>query len=145
MRIRASVSSARKRLECSRSSSLSAALLSTRTGVNARLSEALSEARITQRKGGETLLFLSFFFSLDSNVALFLPVSLDSRIGSGDCLSTEHVPWRPAPERLRAVLQDPDNADLPKELQAERRRHESGVRCTGHGCPRIGRPCQQAR
>ena len=47
------------------------------------------------------------------------------RIGSGDCLSTEHVPWRPAPERLRAVLQDPDNADLPKELQAERRRHES--------------------
>ena len=47
------------------------------------------------------------------------------RLGSGDCLSTEHVPWRPAPERLRAVLQDPDNADLPKELQAERRRHES--------------------
>ena len=46
------------------------------------------------------------------------------RLGSGDCLSTEHVPWRPAPERLRAVLQDTERADLPKELQAERRRHE---------------------
>jgi hypothetical protein len=42
-----------------------------------------------------------------------------------DCLSTEHVPWRPAPERLRAVLQDTDSADLQKELLAERRRHES--------------------
>ena len=47
------------------------------------------------------------------------------RLGSGDCLSTEHVPWRPAPERLRAVLQDTDSADLQKELLAERRRHES--------------------
>ena len=47
------------------------------------------------------------------------------RLGSGDCLSTEHVPWRPAPERLKAVLQDPENAALQKELQAERRRHES--------------------
>ena len=68
------------------------------------------------------------------------------RLGSGDCLSTEHVPWRPAPERLRAVLQDTDSADLQKELLAERRRHESrgemcGVRLPG----RIGRPCQQAR
>ena len=57
------------------------------------------------------------------------------RLGSGDCLSTEHVPWRPAPERLRAVLQDPENADLPKELQAERRRHESRGEMCGARLP----------
>ena len=60
-------------------------------------------------------------------------------------MSTEHVPWRPAPERLRAVLQDTESADLQKELQAERRGAMSlGGRCVGYGCPPIGRPCQQA-
>eukprot|EP00964_Phaeocystis_antarctica_P056583 scaffold33393_cov62-Phaeocystis_antarctica.AAC.1 len=29
------------------------------------------------------------------------------RLGSGDCLSTEHVPWRPSPRDLKAALQAP--------------------------------------
>ena len=68
------------------------------------------------------------------------------RLGSGDCLSTEHVPWRPAPERLRAVLQDTLRARICRRSCKQRGGAMSlGGRCVGYGCPRIGRPCQQAR
>ena len=35
------------------------------------------------------------------------------RLGTGDCLSTEHVPWRPPPKDLKAALWVPGDTAVP--------------------------------
>ena len=43
------------------------------------------------------------------------------RLGSGDCLSTENVPWRPTPKDLKAALQAPEDEALLERLREQRR------------------------
>ena len=60
------------------------------------------------------------------------------RLGSGDCLSTEHVPWWPPPRDMKAALQAPDNEALLERLRNQRRGHEGrgvwGVAACGAVC-----------